>query len=88
MRPWIQYTLIRILLFAGLLAALMAVSVHWLWAALIAAGVGECIAYIFFRRQRDAVATSIADRRARGEKNADLDEDAAIDSLVEPDTRL
>ena len=78
MRPWIKYSLIRVLLFAGVFIALSLLGVHWLWAALIAAAVGQCVAYIFFRGVRDEMAASIVARRARGPENADEDEDDAL----------
>jgi L-asparagine transporter-like permease len=78
-RPWIKYTLIRIVLFAGVLAILMLFTPAPPWlATVIAAIVGLCISYIFFRPQRDELAESIASRRARGETNADEDEDDAL----------
>jgi L-asparagine transporter-like permease len=78
-RPWIKYTLIRIVLFAGVLAILMLFTPAPPWlATVIAAIVGLCISYIFFRPQRDELAESIASRRTRGETNADEDEDDAL----------
>jgi hypothetical protein len=78
-RPWIKYTLIRIVLFAGVLAVLMLFTPAPPWlATVIAAVVGLCVSYIFFRPQRDELAESIAARRARGEVNADEDEDDAL----------
>ncbi|PRY67038.1 uncharacterized protein DUF4229 [Glaciihabitans tibetensis] len=83
MRPWIKYTLIRIALFAAVLAILMLFTPAPSWlAAIIAAVVGLCVSYIFFRPQRDDLAKSIAVRRERGEINADEDEDDALDRNV------
>jgi MFS superfamily sulfate permease-like transporter len=79
-RPWIKYALIRIVLFAGVLAVLMIWTPAPVWLSpIIAAIVGLCVSYIFFRPQRDAVAESIVARRARGDVNTDIDEDAALD---------
>ena len=80
MRPWIKYSLIRIVLFAGVLTVLMVFTNFPVWLSpIIAAIIGLCVSYIFFRPQRDAVAESIVARRARGEVNSDADEDAALD---------
>ena len=79
--PWIKYSVIRLVLFAGVLAALLLLTNFPVWlSAVVAAIVGFCISYIFFRPQRDEVAASIASRRAAGDKNADADEDSALDS--------
>jgi hypothetical protein len=79
-RPWIKYTLIRIVLFAGVLAILMLFTPAPPWlATVIAAVVGLCVSYIFFRPQRDELALTIAARRERGEVNADEEEDDALD---------
>jgi uncharacterized membrane protein YjjP (DUF1212 family) len=80
-RPWIKYTLLRIVLFAGVLALLLLLTPAPPWlATVIAAVVGLCVSYIFFRPQRDELASSIAARRARGETNVDEEEDDALDT--------
>jgi MFS superfamily sulfate permease-like transporter len=79
-RPWIKYTIIRVALFTGVLVILMLWTPAPVWLSpIIAAIVGLCVSYIFFRPQRDAVAESIAARRERGEVNSDADEDTALD---------
>jgi hypothetical protein len=78
-RPWIKYSLIRLALFAVVLAALLLIQVPWLWATVISAIVGFCVSYIFLRGPRAEFATSIAERRAAGSKNTDQDEDDALD---------
>ncbi|MCU1407005.1 MAG: hypothetical protein JWQ43_3308 [Glaciihabitans sp.] len=80
-RPWIKYSLIRLVLFGGVFTVLMVWTPAPFWlAAVIAAAVGLCVSYIFFRPQRDEVAASIAARRSSGDKNMDSDEDTALDS--------
>lgn len=80
-RPWILYTLIRVVLFAGIFALLtLTVLPVWL-SAVVAAVAGQCIAFIFFRGQRDAVAESIVERRRTGDTNQDAAEDDALDRL-------
>jgi tetrahydromethanopterin S-methyltransferase subunit C len=83
-RPWIKYLLVRLGIFAVVLAVLLVVQVNPYISAIIAAVASLVISYIFFRRMRDAVAAELA---ARNEKptpirNADTEaEDAALDRL-------
>ncbi|MBU1588862.1 MAG: DUF4229 domain-containing protein [Actinobacteria bacterium] len=71
MKPWIAYSLVRVGVFAVVFAALMLANVTWWLAAVIAAVVGLCVAYIFFGKLRDAVALDIAERRSRPAGDAD-----------------
>lgn len=71
MKPWVAYSLVRVGVFAVVFAILLAVTVPWWLAAIIAAIVGLCVAYIFFGRLRDAVALDIAQRRARPPGDSD-----------------
>lgn len=87
MRPWISYTLLRIGLFALIFVILMLVGLEPWIAALVAAAVGFCVSYIFFRPLRQEVADELAEARAprraaRGgvvsdEDAEDRDDDAA-----------
>ncbi len=81
MTAWIQYSLIRLAVFAGILAALLFLGVHWLLSAVIAALAGASVSYIFLKSQRDAVTREIADRvsKPRQARNADSEEDDALD---------
>jgi len=71
MRPWITYTLVRVGLFAVLFAVLFALGLEWWLAALIAAALGFCISYIFFRRLRERVAVDLAAARANTDPRPD-----------------
>ena len=71
MKPWVAYSCIRIGIFAAVLAALLVAGVEWWLAAIIAAVIGLCVAYIFFGKLRDAVAFDIAQRRARPSGDSD-----------------
>jgi len=78
-KPWVIYSLVRVGVFALVFALLMATQqIPWWAAAIIAAVIGLCVAYIFFGKLRDAVARDIAQRRSTPEKkDADqLAEDA------------
>ena len=63
MKPWIVYSLIRVGIFAACFAVLYGVAgvEGWL-AAIISAAIGLCVAYIFFRPQRDKAISAIAER--------------------------
>ncbi len=79
MKPWLAYTLVRLGIFAVALAVLLIVGV-WPWlAAIVAAVIGFCVAYIFFGRLRTAMALELAERRNRPTKDVDADaEDATL----------
>jgi hypothetical protein len=57
--------------FALAFAVLMLVGVEWWLAAILAAVIGLCVAYIFFGKLRDAVAADIAQRRAAPSGDSD-----------------
>jgi hypothetical protein len=58
-------------LFALVFIVLLVLSVDWWIAALIAAAVGFCISYIFFRPLRNDVAQELAEARAGRGRAAD-----------------
>ncbi len=64
-KPWVVYSLVRVGAFALVFALLLLIGLDWWLAAIVAAVVGLCVAYIFFGRLRDAVARDIVERRAR-----------------------
>lgn len=92
MPSWVKYSLIRFGMFAAIFAGLLLLQVHWLPAALIAAVAGFCVAYIFFRPQRDAVAQDLAARRRREatlpatDEDAESAEAAGAETVPGPDT--
>lgn len=71
------YSLIRVGVFALALTVLMLLQVEWWLAAIIAAVIGLCVAYIFFGGLRDAVARDLAARR----NTAPQDADAAVEDV-------
>ena len=77
MKPWVLYSLVRVGVFALSLAILLVIGIEWWLAAIIAAVVGLCIAYIFFGKLRDAGARDIVQRRTQPKVDADA---AAEDS--------
>lgn len=81
MTPWVRYSVIRIGLFAVLFALLMVTGVEWWISALVATVMGFSISYIFFIRQRDALARDLA-RRLESKRKPD-DDAAAEDDAIE-----
>ncbi len=80
MRATIKYTLIRLVIFAVILAVLLLVMVPWYFAALIAAAAGFAISYIFFRGTRDQVAAELAHRGRRNDRNEVVTQDSDTDA--------
>jgi membrane protein implicated in regulation of membrane protease activity len=71
MRPWIAYSLLRVGLFTVFFAVLFLLGLEWWLAAIIAAALGFCVAYIFFRRLRERVAVDLAASRANTDGRPD-----------------
>jgi membrane protein implicated in regulation of membrane protease activity len=71
MRPWIAYTLVRVGLFAAFFGVLFLVGLPWWLAAVVAAALGFCVAYIFFRPLRERVASDLAAARATTDRRPD-----------------
>jgi membrane protein implicated in regulation of membrane protease activity len=62
-KPWVVYSLIRVGVFAAVFAVLyLLAELEWWLAAIIAAAVGLCVSYLFFRPQRDELVRSITTR--------------------------
>ncbi|MCU1639508.1 MAG: hypothetical protein JWL94_2155 [Microbacteriaceae bacterium] len=75
------YSLLRIGVFAAILTALLMLQIEPWIAAIVAAIVGLCVTYIFFRGARDEVARSFYEFRTAEPRDADGDhENAALDS--------
>lgn len=81
-RRLVLYSLLRIGLFAVAFAGLLAVQVNPFLAAALAAVIGLCVTYIFFRSQRDEVIRSFAEWRASDRDQPD-DEDAEDDAMTD-----
>ncbi|MGL4241697.1 MAG: DUF4229 domain-containing protein [Beijerinckiaceae bacterium] len=77
MSAWLRFTLLRLALFAGVLAVLMLIGLDWFWAALIAAVVGFCISFNFFREPREAAVAELTARR--GQRARPTSDEAAED---------
>ncbi len=84
-RQWILFSLIRVGTFAVALALLLLLGVNVFVAALGAAVIGFCVSYIFLRKQREAVSTSIGHLRANKDRDRDNElENEALDRFDEP----
>ena len=84
-RQWIVFSLIRVGTFAVALALLLLLGVNVFVAALGAAVIGFCVSYIFRRKQREAVSTSIGHLRANKDRDRDNElENEALDRFDEP----
>lgn len=81
MPAWLSYTLLRIGLFAVAFAVLLLLGLDWPWAGLIATVGAFCISYIFFRKQRLALAEQWAARQP-GRNSDDAAEDAGFEHPV------
>ena len=83
-KPWLQYSIVRLVSFAIAIGVLLLVGLEWWLAAILAAVIGLCVSYIFFGKLRDAVASDLAARRTAPPENSDADvEDAEVDSRGE-----
>lgn len=80
-KPWLAYSLIRVGVFAVVLLLLTLTGVQLWLAAIVAAVIGLCVAYIFFGGLRDSIARDLAQRRS-GATRPDVDA-AAEDSAAE-----
>ena len=84
-RQWILFSLFRVGTFAVALAILLLLGVNVFVAALGAAVIGFCVSYIFLRKQREAVSTSIGHLRANKDRDRDNElENEALDRFDEP----
>jgi hypothetical protein len=84
LRPWIVYTALRLVVFGVALAILLLLRVNPIIATVVAAIVGFCISYIFFRGRRNDVALDIVARRGLKITDPDNDlENEALDRLEE-----
>lgn len=81
-RSWITYTVVRLLAFIVPLAVLLAIQVNPWIATLLAAVIGFCVSYIFFRRSREAVARGIYEAR-HAEKPVVREDDEVEDSVID-----
>jgi uncharacterized membrane protein YphA (DoxX/SURF4 family) len=75
-KPWVQYSLLRIAIFAIVLVVLLLLGVQPILSAVVAAVIGLCVSYIFFGTLRNAVAADLAARRANVAPPRDVDAEA------------
>jgi hypothetical protein len=84
---FLKYTLIRLALFAPLLALFIYLQLGWLLAVLCAGMMSFAISYLFFQKQRDAATATLHERfsgRAKPLRSAgEVDDADAEDRLVD-----
>jgi hypothetical protein len=84
LRPWIVYSVLRIVVFGIALTILLLLHVNPIISAVVAAAIGFCISYIFFRGKRNDVALDIVARRSLKITDSDNDlENEVLDRLEE-----
>lgn len=80
-KAWLVYTLARLGIFAAAVLLLLLTGLPWYWATIGGAVVGLLVSYLALPRLRNAVTMTIAERRARPERDADSDfEDDFVDA--------
>ena len=89
---WLNYILIRVGLFVGVLVILVAIGLDKFVSALFAAMISLAISLIFFNKQRERVSEAVYKRIHRNETvgtdDADSDhENAVLDSQTESDEK-
>ncbi len=83
-RSWITFTVLRLLAFFVPLVALLLIQVNPWIATLLAAVIGLCVSFIFFRRRRESVARELYEARHAEKapvREDDEVEDAVLDAL-------
>lgn len=75
MKSWLVYTVMRVALFAAVFAGLMLLGLEGWLAAVLAAIIGLCVAYIFLRGPRERAVAALAARRETGADEAAEDRD-------------
>jgi hypothetical protein len=78
-RNWILFSALRIGLFAVILTILLLLGIEPWIAAVIAAVIGLCVSYIFFRPQREALAESVSAYRSADHRDEDADAESDDD---------
>ena len=86
---WLNYILIRVGLFVGILVIMILLNFDKFFSALIAAALSLAISLIFFTKQRDRVSEAVYKRINRndtvGSDDADSDhENAVMDAKKKP----
>jgi hypothetical protein len=89
---WLNYILIRVGLFVGILVIMILLNFDKFFSALIAAVLSLAISLIFFSKQRERVSEAVYKRINRNETvgtdDADSDhENAVLDSQTESDEK-
>jgi hypothetical protein len=89
---WLNYILIRVGLFVGILVIMILLNFDKFFSALIAAALSLAISLIFFTKQRDRVSEAVYKRINRndtqGSDDAESDlENAVLDAKKDPEDK-
>lgn len=76
---WVGYSIARLIVFAIPFVVLMLLGLVWWLSAIVAAIVGFCVSYIFFKSPRENLAKSLQWKKAQQNSDSAV-EDAALDS--------
>ncbi|PPL14627.1 DUF4229 domain-containing protein [Microterricola pindariensis] len=85
-RSWITFTVVRLLAFFVPLIVLLFIQVNPWIATVLAAVIGLCVSFIFFRKPRESVARELYEVRHAEKapvREDDEVEDAVLDALGE-----
>jgi hypothetical protein len=80
-KPWLSYTLIRLGIIAVALTVLLLLGIEGWIAAILAALIGLCVAYLFFRPQRDKLIDSV--RKPNANDDSEFEDSGSGDSTSE-----
>jgi hypothetical protein len=79
---WLNYILIRLGLFVGLLVIMILIGFDKFFSALIAAALSLTISLLFFTKQRDAVSAAVHQRIKRNDTLGTDDADSDLENQV------
>jgi ABC-type bacteriocin/lantibiotic exporter with double-glycine peptidase domain len=79
---WLNYILIRVGLFVGILVIMILLNFDKFFSALIAAALSLAISLIFFRKQRDRVSEAVYKRINRNDTQGSADAESDLENAV------
>jgi hypothetical protein len=79
---WLNYILIRVGLFVGILVIMILLNFDKFFSALIAAALSLAISLIFFTKQRDRVSEAVYKRISRNDTQGSDDAESDLENAV------
>ncbi len=80
--PWLNYVLIRLGLFIGVLVILVALGFDKFYSALIAAVLSLAISLLFFRKQRERVSEAVYNRIYKNDTEGSPDPESDLENEI------